>query len=188
MCVGYPLIIYLGITQWSARATGFLLFSVGALLIAGRLRKSPRHLLVSAIAPFLPAALLGLASGVIGDQRFLLALPTLVSASLLVTFARSLRPGSIPMIQRFAEIERAQAGREAPFNEEALLHCRRFTRIWGLFFFLNAAVSGVLAYAALVDWWAYYTCVLGYIPIGIIFIAEKLVRPTQSPAASKAIH
>jgi uncharacterized membrane protein len=101
--------------------------------------------------------------------------PVLVSLALLWSFGRSLAPGRMPMIERFA---RRIDGDLSPAR---VAHCRGVTRVWCAFFASNAAVTTALALAAPVSWWALWTGALTYVAIGALLGGEYLLRRRRFP-------
>lgn len=187
LAVAYPALIYLGITRWSPRSAGFLVFGLAVCVLFGRLKQLAPGTLPAVVTPLLPALLLGLGTGLFGDQRMLLALPASVSLLLFIPFALSLRAGSKPMIQRFAELHRRGPDGEGAISAAGQAHCRRFTLVWVVFLALNTAVAVALALAMWVDWWLAYTCGISYALMGCLFLAERVARPhdPQLPQAKE---
>jgi len=177
--VAYPLLVYYGLVHWSPRQVALLVLAALGLLAALRWRGLDRRRVGAALGPVVPAVVLAVVTAATGDPRALLAAPVLVSLALLVTFGMSLRPGRMPMVERFA---RLQEGDRLPAH--AVPYCRRVTQVWAVFFAGNAVVAGVLAIAASHAWWALYTGGIAYVLIGIIFAIELLVRRIRIGRAS----
>ena len=134
--------------------------------------------LLSLLWLFYPALLLGaVAIGLPAEAGGRVALfpPVLVNVGLLWSFARTLRPGQMPMVERFA---RRIDGNLSPARAR---HCRAVTRVWCGFFVGNALVTTAFALAAPVAWWAFYTGVLSYVAIALLFAAEYVVRRIRFP-------
>ena len=77
------------------------------------------------------------------DQRFVLALPVLINAVLLIEFGATLRAGSMPMIERLARMQ------ETSLDEAQQRHCRHWTGAWCAFFLLNGGTAAVHPYRRL---------------------------------------
>ena len=168
--VGYPFAIYLGLTRWSARDVGLVLlvFLVPMLLL--RLRRVDRRQLWRVLpAPAIAVALAGLTAA-LGDARFVLALPVLVSAVLLVGFGATLWSDQ-PMAERFARMKRGDE-----LTPDEIRYCRTVTLVWCAFFAVNGVVAGALALFAPVAWWTLYAGLIAYVLIGALFTVEYLVR------------
>ena len=183
LVVAYPAGVYYGLQAGEPRLVALLIL---ALLLPGfltRLLSGPgvsRAQLWEALRPLLPTvALVGLAA-LLDDERALFAVPVVVSLSLLVAFAMTLRPGATPMIYRFARMV------DPDLPDGAAAHCRQVTWVWCVFFLLNAATAGFLA---LYDdtWWALYTGLLAYGIMGLLFAGEYVVRQARFRRYSDSI-
>lgn len=172
LAVGYPLVVYWGMTRWGPRGAGALvaLFLVGVGLVRWRGGAW------AAFRPFVPAAMLAVVSMFVGDGRLLLALPVLVNLMLLGSFASSMRAGAVPTVQRFALLELARRDPGGRLSEAAVAHCRRMNLVWCGFFVLNGFVAGVLAWRGALGWWALHTCLLSYLGMAAMFGLERLLR------------
>jgi uncharacterized membrane protein len=165
----FPFLVYAGLQRFSARAIA--LAAGGALLAraVARARGEVGPVLRGLLLPaLLVGGLLGLAA-ILDEARFLLALPVLVNASLLLAFARSLRSGP-PLVERFARME------SGDLKPEEVRYCRRLTWIWCGFFASNGAVAGALAAAGSLEAWTLYNGLIAYLAIGLLFAGERAVR------------
>jgi uncharacterized membrane protein len=150
-----------------------------AILILFRTRHVSRPQLMNACLPFLPALGIGLCAGIVDDERLLLALPALVSLSILIPFACSLRENSKPMVERLAIIHLQGLNPKDQEYSPDPRHCRRFTWIWSVFLLLNACCAGTLAALSMVNWWLAYACGISYLLMGALFLVERLLRPKR---------
>ena len=167
----------LALVRWGG-ARGLAWPALGALALGAALRAraaAPGERL-AACAPFAPAALLAAITALADDERYLLTTPALVSATVLVGFANSLRPGQVPMIERFARLVGQRLTPGADLSPWTVRHCRRFTRAWCAFLALNTAVTAALAWFAPIGWWAAYTGGVAYVLTGALFLAERVAR------------
>ncbi len=173
LVVLYPVAIWLGLTYWSTRAVGALVVALLVPMIALRLRRAERGAFWAILR--MPLAILALVSlGIaLDDRRYVLALPVLINAVLLVAFGASLRSGSTPMIERFA---RAQ---DPALDARKQAHCRQFTWVWAGFFVLNGLTAALLALFGSVTLWASYTGLVAYLLMGGLFGAEYVVRKAR---------
>jgi hypothetical protein len=99
----------------------------------------------------------------------LLLAPTLVNGALLLAFGLSLVRGT-PTIEQIARI---QAGWLSPAE---VAYCRTVTKVWCAFFFANGLVPLVLALRGSLAAWTWYTGVVGYVLMGVLFGVELTVR------------
>ncbi len=178
----------LALVRWGG-ARGLAWPALGALALGAALRAraaAPGERL-SACAPFVPAALLAALTALADDERYLLTTPALVSATVLVAFATSLRPGQVPMIERFARVAGERLTPGADLAPATVRHCRRFTRAWTVFLALNTAVAAALAWHSPIAWWAAYTGGVAYVFMGALFVAERVARARLARTAPLAV-
>jgi len=179
--VAYPFVVYLGLTQLRARTVAFVLLAMLLLSALARAQGLDRTRLRTAIVPILPTVLLSVVAGALDRQWALLLVPVLVNLGLLTTFAASLRPGAVPMVERFARL------REPELPEGGPLYCRAVTKVWIGFFVVNAAISAALALWAPLSWWTLWCGGLAYGCIGLVFAIEMAVRRWRfGPARGRA--
>jgi len=89
---------------------------------------------------------------------------------LAIGFGRTLADGETPMISRFAE--RIHGTLLPPLAR----YTRGATLAWTLFFAAMAGVSLLLFFAAPIQWWSAFANLLTPLLIGLMFLAEYLVR------------
>jgi uncharacterized membrane protein len=180
LVVSYPLAVYVGLTRFSARGLGLLL---AAILLPGMLYRA-RHArredwLVALRLPLTIVALLAL-TAVLDDARFVLALPVLINAALLVQFAGSLR--GTPLVERFARMQQPR------LSAAQVAYCRRVTHVWCVFFVLNGGVSALLARFASLSVWALYNGLIAYVLMGGLGASEYAVRKFRFREYGPGLH
>lgn len=190
LVVLYPIAIWIGLTHFSARVVG--LFIVAALVpgLWLRFRRASRADLFAALR--VPLAILSVVMlGVVfDDRRFVLAMPVLVNAVLLVTFASSLF-AEHTLVERFARMAEARlAGTKEPpaLSAAQIAHCRQVTWAWSIFFVLNGATAALLAWLAPLAWWAAYTGGIAYALMGAMFTAEYVLRQYRFRRYGRGLH
>jgi len=115
------------------------------------------------------AALLGAA--VLSHKQLLAALPSIVLNLMLAgVFAVTLRRGETPLIVRIAELD------SAVLTPQFRRYLQRLTQAWALFFAAMAGLSLLLMLYAPFAWWSLFVNVLSWPLIGVMFVAEWLVR------------
>ncbi len=168
--LAYPVAVYLGLARLhlGARVLGLVLSGVLLFGLPLRLVGTRREHLVSVLR--IPLTVMGvlLLGVVFDDQRFVLALPVLTSAALLVQFGASLR--TVPIAERFARLQ------ESELSAAQVAYCRAVTVTWCIFFLANGGLTAALALFAPLAWWTAYTGVLGYVLVGLLATTEYLVR------------
>jgi uncharacterized membrane protein len=102
-------------------------------------------------------------------------LPVLIYCILLVSFASTLRPGGVPLISRFAQMEQGE------LSSELHTYTRRLTVIWCVFFAGMAALALALAAWAPVHIWSLHTFFFSYLLIAMLFLGEYIYRRWRYP-------
>ncbi len=97
--------------------------------------------------------------------------PLLIYVGLGWVFGRTLRQGSMPLVERIARLER---GTDMP--AELLRHARRVTWAWTLLFAFMTVGSSVLWLAGSSMAWSLFTNALSYFLVGGLFIGEYVYR------------
>ncbi|MGE0115901.1 MAG: hypothetical protein AB7T07_13590 [Steroidobacteraceae bacterium] len=106
-----------------------------------------------------------------GFARYLMYVPPiLIPLSVLWVFARSLRPGQIPMVTRVATQIRGV------LPAELQQYTRRVTQGWVLLLMLMAGGSLLLAVFATPEFWSLMTNIVQYLLLGAVFLLEYLYR------------
>lgn len=174
--LAYPVLIYLGLTRWSARWLGLAVVGVALTALAVRLRRqagTTRPRMKGVILGSLGVVFLAALSAGSNNATFVLFVPVLISASLLLTFGVTLRRGSTPLIERFARLQ------EPDLSADEVRWCRSWTVVWCLFFVVNGLTALTLAIAAPPSWWAAYSGGLAYVLIGALAAVEYVARKAR---------
>jgi uncharacterized membrane protein/3-hydroxymyristoyl/3-hydroxydecanoyl-(acyl carrier protein) dehydratase len=168
LALGYPFIVFFGLRRFEPREVGLGLLALVLVRILGR----PSRLLAYVRSFWLPiGGIAGIAAlaAVSNHPLVLLLAPTVTSWTLLLVFGRSLS-GDLPVIERFARI---QAG---TLSAEEVRYCRTVTWVWCGFFLVNGVGALALALAGSLAAWAWYTGLLAYVLMGMLFASELTVR------------
>ena len=175
VAVFYPVAVYVGLSTFRPGVVGLVLLLLTLARFAVSAGASPdRKALLSVARPVLPVVLLSGAAAVLDDARFLLWIPVIMSALFLGSFAATLRPGSVPLVERFARMRHPDLG------PEQVLWCRAVTKVWCVFFVFNGILSAVLASSAPLEWWTLYCGFLAYLLMGALFAGEFVLRPRSA--------
>lgn len=97
------------------------------------------------------------------------AYPICVNLGLLAVFGQSLWQG--PTV-----VERLATLRQGPLDERGVRYTRTVTKVWCVFFTLNAALSLATALFATERVWALYNGGVAYGLIGLMFAGEWIIR------------
>lgn len=163
--LAYPLIIFFLLRHQAAAAGAVLLLAV----LAWRLRYQ-RHRLVWSGVAVLSVLLVLLLFDVAAIPKLL---PPLIHAGLFYMFSTSL--GSVPLIERFARLERPE------LPQAVVVYCRRLTVMWSGFFAVNVVLTAWLALRGDDVLWVLYNGLLVYLLIAALFIGEALWRRYRFP-------
>lgn len=171
LVLAYPFLVYVGIRDGYVRAVGVATaaFAVVLLLASSKREKvgDARALAAGPVA----IAILGAASAISADARFVLAMPTLASTALLLQFGSSL--AGTPVVERFARMI------DGELSDAQVRYCRTVTQVWCGYFVLNGGVAAFLALTGRTDLWTLHTGVLGYAGMGLLGGIEYLVRKAR---------
>jgi len=123
-----------------------------------------------AVALRLSAIAIGFAAlGWISDNgTWMLVLPAATQATFGGTFLRSLT--GTPMIEHFARMVKPE------LSAAEVAHCRRWTRVWGIYLIVLAGIGLVLARWASLAVWTAYVGAGSYVLVGALFAVEYVVR------------
>ncbi len=102
------------------------------------------------------------------NHTFLMVLPSATQATFGLAFLRSL--AGTPLIEHFARMVKPDLG----VAQQA--HCRAWTRVWGIYLLVLAALGLVLARWASLAVWTAYVGVVNYVLIGVLFAVEYVTR------------
>jgi len=118
----------------------------------------------------LPAIALGFAciGWISNNGTWLLVLPSATQVAFGVAFLRSL--SGTPLIEHFARMVKPE------LSPGELAHCRRWTRIWGVYLIALAALGLALARWATLGVWTIYVGVVSYVLVATLFAIEYVIR------------
>ncbi len=149
--------------------------------LISHVRSADRNRIWPAIRPIVPSLAFVTLGAITGDGRMLLAVPALVSLSMLAGFASTLRAGATPMAERFARLVQPE------LEPAEIAYCRVVTVVWCGFFLVNAGVAGALALGD-PAWWALYTGVFAYLLVGALVTVEYVVRKARFRRYGSGLH
>ena len=166
-----PFVLYLTLSQdrvdlAALALAGWVILRALPTLIAAERDQRAAALRLPAIA--LGFALLG---WILHRGWVFLILPSAIQATFGVTFLRSL--SGTPLVEHFARMVKPT------LSPAELAHCRAFTRVWGVYLLVLAAVGLVVTRFASLAVWTLYTGVMSYALIALLYAVEFLSRPRQ---------
>ncbi|MFZ5844126.1 MAG: hypothetical protein ACOY3E_14660 [Pseudomonadota bacterium] len=163
----YPLLVFVGIQRWSPRGLALLLLLA---LIARALTLRNAAAWRDWRWPLLVGIGFALLALLLNDGQWLRYYPVLISLTMLLLFAGSLR-WSPSIIERIARIEN---GGELDARE--VQYTRKLTAIWCVFFLLNALIAVFTALQPSAAWWAIYNGLVSYLLMAVLLFGERLFR------------
>jgi uncharacterized membrane protein len=166
--VASPWVLYWTLSQQRiAVAAGALIgwMIVRTLPIVLSARRDQRRAALQLPAIALAFAVLGWISH---DGAWLLVLPSATQGAFGLAFLRSL--SGVPLVEHFARMVKPE------LSAGELAHCRRWTRIWGVYLLALAAIGLGLARWAPLAVWTIYVGVVSYVLVGVLFAVEYLIR------------
>jgi uncharacterized membrane protein len=166
-----PFVLYLTLSQdrvdlAALALAGWVILRALPTLIAAEPDQRAAALRLPAIA--LGFALLG---WIFHRGWVLLLLPSATQAAFGVTFLRSL--SGTPLVEHFARMIRPT------LSPAEKAHCRAFTKVWGIYLLVLAAVGLAFAGLASLAVWTVYAGVVSYALIALLYGIEFLSRPRR---------
>jgi len=166
--VASPWVLYWTVSQQRIDVAAAVLIGwviVRTLPIVLSARRDHRRAALQLPAIALVFAVLGWISD---DATWLLVLPSATQGAFGIAFLRSL--SGVPLIEHFARMVKPELG------PGELAHCRAWTRIWGIYLLVLAAIGLGLARGAPLAVWTGYVGVVSYVLVGALFAVEYLIR------------
>jgi uncharacterized membrane protein len=165
----YPLIVLLGLTYLDVRWTALLLAVLlgrrfVSQLFGARETSIPILIQIGGTAALLAGAAWS------GSELFLRLTPFGISLLFFFQFATSLRPGSAPIIERFARLARPD------LPAENAMYCRRLTQIWLGVFAGNSTLVLAAAFVPDKGVWALLVGPASYLYLGGFLTVEYVYR------------
>ena len=157
----YPLAVHFAILAQASATAVALLVAVAAAHAWAHLSRL-RHARWAWV--YLVLALAGAVSLATGAVAALYVPPVLINLILLGVFARTLRAGTTPLIERFMRLE--YAGEPPP---PLVRYARRLTFIWSAFFACSAALAAVLALTAPLAVWSLWVNIGNFVAIALLY-------------------
>jgi len=168
LALGYPLLAHLAVVFGDARLQWLALVWVLTLSMWGALAaRRGWAWLVLAVGAALLYRLVVLGHGLYA----LYVPPALIPAALFILFARTLRPGEMPLIAKIATAMRGE-----PLPPPLVVYTRHVTQFWcGVFIvmFLSALVLAIWAPPSV---WSLMTNAVHYLILGAVFVVEFIYR------------
>lgn len=163
-----PFVLYWTLTNHDVQVAAITLIAwviIRTIPILLSAKKEQRNAALQLPAIALVFAILG---WLFDNGTWLLVMPSATQATFGLTFLRSL--AATPLIEHFARMVKPDLG----VGEQA--HCRRWTKVWGVYLIVLAGIGLVLARFASLGIWTVYVGIGSYVLIGVLFAIEYVVR------------
>lgn len=108
--------------------------------------------------------------GLPDTQWILYVPPVAINLMLCWLFGRTLAPGRVPLIARFAMLE------QGTLSDELAAYTRKLTWVWTLLFAGAALASVLLALSGNRDAWSLFTNLVNYLLVATLFLGEFAYR------------
>ncbi len=166
--LAYPFAVYFGIDKFGLSLVGIILISALLLRVLTAQRSKVKELKqIAQISAVTGSILVGL--GIVFRQHgWLTFYPVVVNMCMLVLFAGSLRQPQT-LIERLARLQ------EPDLPESGVRYTRSVTKIWCVFFALNALIALYTCFQPL-EIWTLYNGLISYLLAGSLFVVEWIVR------------
>lgn len=172
LIAAYPLLVHIALVF----AVPQLLFIAPILFLTGVFFHSLRA--GSTLAWLLFGSLCGsiLLLEYLGLTLYLLFLPPVVIPLLLLfVFGRTLHSGREPLITAIGEAARG------PLSQAMRTYTRRLTQLWCLVFVVMIVWSAVLPWLKQPELWSWFTNIINYGVVGVLFVGEFMLRKKLFP-------
>ena len=164
----YPLVVHLSIYLGNVIWAAYFLATLFALPLPYNLLKGRRPGWIVGLTTLYSIIIFWFAGN--QAEALLFAQPIIINFLIFALFMSTLVGDSQPLVTRFASLIR----KEVPFEVES--YCRKVTWVWAIFFLSVAIVSIYLSVFASIESWSWFTNVLVYILILVMFVIEFTVR------------
>jgi len=164
----YPLAVYFGINKFGIQSVGIMLVVIFAVRIfsssQAKIKELKQLAWISGIAGIILLSL-----GMLFKQHgWLTYYPVVVNLCMLTVFSSSLKqPQTI--IERLARLQ------EPDLPESGVIYTRTVTKVWCVFFIINASIALYTCFQSL-EVWTLYNGLISYLLAGSLFAIEWLVR------------
>ncbi|MGA3401469.1 MAG: hypothetical protein ABSC95_19815 [Acetobacteraceae bacterium] len=170
----YPVLVYFGLPHVPPGPLVVVAIGLGALHVLHRQRRAgvamPRWSIVLMAAVLLGILLLLALRPMLAVQAY----PLIINLSLAAIFAWSL-------VQPPSAIERIARLTKPDLSSQEVGYTRTVTKVWLVFFLINACITSVCAVWFTVAIWSLWTGLVSYLLIGALFAVEVMVRRRVLP-------
>lgn len=168
LLLAYPFAVYYGLNQWGIGVVAGGLAILFLLRVIGGNKTRLRELKYIAWLSGGAGLLLALLAFVFKSSSWFTYYPVMVNLLMLGLFAQSLWQKE-SLIERFARLQEPQ------LPDYAVRYTRNVTKVWCLFFIINASVALVTTFMSM-SVWTLYNGLVSYLFAAVLFACEFAVR------------
>ncbi len=168
LLLSYPIVLHFSIFfNHIDMAVVYLAFLLSLPVISSLIRReSP-----SGAAVFAAGLSVVLLISLTGNEKTIIKLvPVTVNGAFFWLFASTLAAGRTPLVTRFASLMRPD------MPSAVIIYTRHATIAWSFYFFLMLVISSLLAIYAPIQIWSFFSNILSYVFLTLMFIVEFIVR------------
>lgn len=166
--LAYPFVVYYGLNRWGIGAVAAVFIILFVLRIAAGNQTRLRELKYIAWLSGGAGVVLTLFAFVFKNSSWFTYYPVMVNLLMLGLFAQSLRQKE-SLIERFARLQ------EPELPDYAVRYTRNVTKVWCVFFIINASLALLTTFMSITVW-TLYNGLLSYLFAGALFACEFVVR------------
>lgn len=168
----YPLLVHLSIVLNAPSLQALAIsFFLGGILYKPLLRLEPIPWLILITI----SVVVSILSWINVSVYLLYVPPVLIPLLLLFVFGRTLIKGREPLVTAIGEAARG------PLSIEMRIYTRRVTQFWCAVFIIMALWSLILPWLAHPKTWSWFTNIINYGLVGVLFVGEFMLRKKIFP-------
>ncbi|MDH5190245.1 MAG: septation protein IspZ [Gammaproteobacteria bacterium] len=169
LTIAYPFFIFFTLEYFEPKAIAVVLAIVFVLRFLSASKNRNKALRPLAFLVGVVGLVIAGAGFILNDEQALKYYPVVINAVMLVVFARSLLyPPTV--IELFARLQYPE------LPSEGVLHTRKVTIAWCLFFLINGSISLLTVIYGTMSQWVLYNGFISYVVMGLMFAIEYLIR------------
>ncbi|WP_354622772.1 hypothetical protein [Psychromonas sp. MME2] len=166
--LAYPLAVYYGLSHWGIGAISALLVMMFVLRIIGGNQTRLRELKYITWLSGCAGIALSLLAYLFKNSSWFTYYPIIVNLLMLTVFMASLWQKET-LCERFARLQEPQ------LPDYAILYTRQVTKVWCVFFIINATISLTTGFMSM-EIWTLYNGLISYLLAGTLFACEYVMR------------
>jgi len=168
MLLAYPFSVYYGLDRWGVTTVACFLVILFILRVVGGNQSRLYELKYIAWLSGTAGIILTSLAFVFKSSHWFTYYPVVVNLLMFILFVQSLFQEKT-IIERFARLK------EPGLPDYAVVYTRNVTKVWCLFFIVNAGAAFLTAFIS-IEVWTLYNGLISYFLAGSLFAVEFIVR------------